>query len=375
MNQVIYLSIAAFFLISTLLIVISNVLLFSKVRVASQEYSKRVSILIPARNEERNLEECIKSLFRQGNAVLEILIYDDYSEDRTAEIIAKLMDKYPQIAKVPNVPLPPEWCGKNFACSQLAKVAKGDWLLFIDADARLADNAVNRMLTEVEARNLTFLSCWPKFETVTWAEKILMPMLNFIVFSMYPAALAMLTHPKFIHNEGLGLAHGACMFFERASYFQFGGHARVKDQIFEDTRIAQLWRKSGMRGLCLDGQELVRLRMYSSGAEIWQGFQKNIYPAFKNQINFWVFIIYHFIINLLPFLYLIIYQNTKFFFLTSLILAIRLLIAFRFRQSLLSVIFHPFAESILLLLGISSWWRCKSGKGVNWKGRTYQTSE
>ncbi len=370
-----YFYVAASLLSISLLIVISNVWLFPKVRNVVGNSTTKISLLIPARNEENNIEECVLSVLQQGGAVAEILIYNDHSEDRTGEILTRLSQQYPQIAVVPCRPLLPGWCGKNFACAQLASAASGDWLLFIDADVRLAPNAISSILAEARARNLTFLSCWPKFETVTVAEKILMPMLNFLVFSLYPSVLTILTTPQFVQNEKLGIAHGACMLFERASYEKFDGHERVKDQIFEDTRIAQLWRKSGMRGLCLDGQGFVHLRMYTSGREIWQGFQKNFFPAFKSQTSFWLFIVMHFTIYLLQFILVVFNPNSRYVLLILLVSCIRFLIALRFRQSILSVVFHPFAETLLLLLGISSWWRCISGKGVNWKGRSYQTSE
>ena len=233
---------------------LSTAIFWPKVRAAAKVFSKTLSVLIPARNEEPNLPACLDTILTQREVILEILVYDDHSIDSTQAIIQSYAAQYPLLKLVPASSLPPGWCGKNYACAQLAKVAQGKWLLFLDADARLGANAINCMLAEAEARQLTFLSCWPKFEMQSLAEKCLMPMLNFVVFSIYPSLLALGQKPELRRKAGLGLAHGACMLFERASYQAFGGHAQVKDQIFEDTRIAQLWRASGRNGLCLDGR-------------------------------------------------------------------------------------------------------------------------
>ncbi len=365
-------SLIALILTATLILTLSNCLFWSKVRQTEIEYNKLVSVLIPARNEEDNLQDCVNSVLLQGKVVREILIYDDHSTDRTAEILSDLCLQNPDIHCLTVSPLPLGWCGKNFACAQLGEASTGGWVLFLDADARLIPNAINRMLNEAQNREVTFLSCWPRFEMIGLAEKLLMPMLNFIVFSFFPGVLSLMKEPKFRANPGLGLAHGACMFFERNSYLEFGGHERVKDQIFEDTRIAQLWRTDQKPGVCLDGQDIISLRMYKTYREIWNGFQKNFYPAFKQDSSFWLFLLFHFVFFLLPFL-LTISFGYNLVISISLIYLIRFVLALRFNHSVISIIFHPVSQLFLLVLGLSSYFQCKSGRGVHWKGRAYQT--
>lgn len=332
---------------------------------------RAVSILIPARNEEKNLGDCLDAAIRQGEIVAEILIYNDHSTDGTSAIIEKYARRNQRIRCVTSLPLSPGWCGKNFACAQLAQAATGEWILFLDADARLTENAIARMLLEMETRNLTFLSCWPGLAMKSPAERLLMPLLNFAVFSIYPAPLAVMRN-----DPSLGLAHGACMLFYRKTYEEFGGHAVVRDQLFEDTRLAQLWRTSGHNGLGLDGQDVVRVRMYSSFAEIWQGFQKNFFPAFKHNFSYWAFLLTHFVLFLLPFLLLMLVITGHLSSLSVIAAALivwlmRLVLALRFRHSLLSVLLHPFGECVLILIGLVSWWKCRSGRGVVWKDRQY----
>jgi glycosyltransferase involved in cell wall biosynthesis len=323
-----------------------------------------VSVLIPARNEERHLPACLDAVLRQGAVVVEVLVYEDHSTDATAYVIRDYAGRDGRVRPVQSAALAEGWCGKDFACAQLARAAQSDWMLFLDADARLADGAVVRMIAEARRRRLTLLSCWPGLTLCGFWEKALMPMLNFTVFTLFPAPLSLARD-----DASLGLAHGACLLVDRASYEAIGGHAAVRDQIFEDTRLAQLWRVSGRRGLCLDGQELVSVRMYGSFAEIWRGFQKNFFPAFRRQTSFWAFLALHATVFFAPFFLFGLSANVA--LAAVCVLLIRAMLAARFRHPWWSNLLHPVSEAVLIALGLSSWRRCKSGKGVAWKGRVY----
>lgn len=358
-----------FLLYSALLILaitLANVFLWPRVRRGVLVGTSVVSVLIPARNEEFNLPSCLDTVIAQGDVVGQILIYDDHSDDGTAAVIDRYRGLDPRIALVPSRSIEEGWTGKNFACAQLAASATGRYLLFLDADARLEPGAVNALWQEMVRRNLQFLSCWPGLIMITAWEGVLMPMLNFVVFSIFPGPLSLLfSYPS------LALAHGACLLIERDSYRELGGHRAVRDQIFEDTRLAQLWRERGRRGLCLDGQNIVRVRMYSGLDQIWSGFQKNFYPAFKSDLSFWAFILFHLFAVLLPFLLVVVDRDWRILVAIISILMVRFLLALRFSQPLWSLIAHPLAEVMLIMLGITSWWRCKTGRGVTWKGRVY----
>ncbi len=338
-----------------------------------------VSILIPARDEETNLALCLEhALAQTSDVVREILIYDDHSTDDTARIIAGYARRDARVRGVASSKLPAGWCGKTFACARLAAEARGDWLLFLDADARLSASAASHIVAEAETREVTFLSCWPALELVGFWERALMPLLNFVVFTLYPAPLAF----KRPLDASLGLAHGSCILTRRDVYEQTGGHALVRAEIFEDVRLAQSWRACGERSLCLDGQDVLSVRMYSSFKEIWRGFQKNFFPAFRRERSFWMFILLHFTLCLLPFI-LLPFAVTNMhagaslliFTLALCVLAMRAVLAWRFGHPWWSVLLHPLGEMILLALGISSWWKCKTGRGVEWKGRHYHADD
>ncbi len=349
-----------------LAVTLANVALWPAVSRADQISRGTISILIPARNEETNLPACLDTVLRQGDSVTETLVYDDHSTDGTARVIAEFAGRDPRVRQVAAVSLPDGWCGKNFACHRLAAAAKGDRLLFIDADARLADGAATLMAGEMDRRRLTMLSCWPGLEMRGFWERVLMPMLNYVVFTIFPAPLSLI-----LPNPSLALAHGACLMFDRRTYQALGGHAAVRDQIFEDTRLAQLWRARGARGLCLDGRRIARVRMYDSFGGIWRGFQKNFYPAFRNQSSFWAFMVFHAVFFLLPFFLLAVHPSIETLLPVSTILIIRLALAVRFHHPIWSVLFHPISETVMLAIGLSSWWRCRTGRGVSWKGREY----
>ena len=359
-----YFAIITIFAAMILALVAWNVFAWPQVTGATTAQPQSVSVLIPARNEEGNLPACLASVVRQVEVVVEILVYDDHSTDATPQIISDYAGRDERVRLLRSTKLAEGWCGKNFACAQLAGAAQADWLLFLDADARLADGAVTRMMAEAERRHLTLLSCWPGLTLVSWWEKALMPMLNFVVFTLFPAPLSL-----WRQDVSLGLAHGACLLVQRASYEAIGGHAAVRDQIFEDTRLAQLWRARGRRGLCLDGQAVVSVQMYGSFGEIWHGFQKNFFPAFRYATSFWAFLALHAVIFLAPFL--LFGWSSKAALAAACVLLMRLLLAVRFRHPWWSILVHPLSEVILIALALSSWWRCKSGKGVTWKGRIY----
>ncbi len=353
-----------------LAIVLWNVLAWPRVNAEAAE-DGNLSILIPARNEARNLGECLSSVVTQCAPVKEILIYDDHSVDLTPAIIEDYASHDQRISRVPTIELPAGWGGKNFACAQLANSARGEWLLFLDADARLSEKAAARMLSEARRRELTLLSCWPALQLDSFWEWMLLPLLNFLVFTVYPAPLSMQRD-----DPSLGLAHGACILVRRNKYFAVGGHAAVRDVITEDIRLAQLWRARGERGLCLDGTGTVTVRMYRSFSEIWNGFQKNFFPGFRSRFTFWSFIALHCTLFLLPFwlLPVVVCSSAWAWGLVpavACVLLMRLLLALRFDQALWSILFHPFAEAFLILLALSSWWRCRGGLGVEWKGRRY----
>ena len=343
-------------------------------RVEEAREGGAISILIPARDEESNIGACLDAALAQPPRVVgEVLVYDDHSQDATAQIVSAHAARDARVRLVETRPLPDGWCGKTFACAQLAEAARRPWLLFLDADARLRDaGAAGRIVSEAERRGATLFSCWPHLVTRGFWEGALMPLLNFVVFTLYPAPLGL----RRTLDPSLGLAHGSCLLARRDAYEQVGGHAAVRNQIFEDVRLAQHWRARGQQSLCLDGRAVVGVRMYNSLAEIWRGFQKNFYPAFRRPLSFWLFLALHVLVFLLPFaLAPLAFARggaRGFAAAAACVLLMRAALAWRFRHPWWTVPLHPMGEAVLVALGVSSWWRCRTGRGVVWKGRRYR---
>ncbi|HEX6183431.1 MAG TPA: glycosyltransferase [Pyrinomonadaceae bacterium] len=331
-----------------------------------------ISVLIPARDEEENIAVCLDAALAQGELVGEVLVYDDHSRDGTARIVEAYARRDARVRLVRPEPLPEGWCGKTFACAHLAGEARGRWMLFLDADARLREGAAALVVREAEARGVTMLSCWPQLVTRGFWEGALMPMLNFVVFTLYPAPLALRRA-----DISLGLAHGSCVLARRDDYELVGGHASVRGEIFEDVRLAQAWRAAGRPSLCLDGRAVVGVRMYSTFGDIWRGFQKNFFPAFRGARSFGAFMALHLFVFLLPFVLLPFAATAAggawVLASAACVVLTRVVLALKFGHPWWSAPLHPLGEAVLLALGVSSWLRCMSGRGVEWKGRSYRS--
>lgn len=362
--------VCALLVCATTALVAWNVMAWPHARAAGPVRPGSVSVLIPARNEAAHIAACLDAALAGGASIREIVVYDDRSTDETAAIVGAYAYRDPRVRLVAGEELPRGWCGKNHACAQLARRAAGQWLLFLDADARLRPGAADRLLGEARDRRATMISVWPRLEMRTFWEHALMPMLNVVTFSLFPAPLSFRRG-----DPSLALAHGACVLVDRLAYERVGGHTAVKGEIFEDQRLARLWRAAGERSFCLDGQAAVSVRMYRSFAEIWSGFQKNFYPAFRHEVSFWIYLTFHLLVFTLPLVLAIASPSPLTIAAAAGTILIRLLLAMRFRHPLWPLFVHPVAESVLVGIALSSWWRCRSGRGVEWKDRRYLAVE
>lgn len=353
------------------MLVVVNMIAWPAIAPRPEGPAGAVSVIIPARNEAANIGPCLKHVVAQGEVVREVWVYDDQSTDGTRDQVAEWAARDPRVRIIAGSTLPPGWTGKNHACARAAAQAQAPWLLFLDADARLAPGAVNGLVAAADAHGATFLSAWPGLDLRGFWEQALMPMLNFCVFTLFPAPMA-----KRRRDEAFGLAHGACLLIDRRTYEAVGGHGAVRHEIFEDTLLARLWRREGHLSLGLDGQRVVRVRMYDSFAAIWRGFQKNAFLAFRNRHMFWLFVLFRAAVFTAPFVILAIglataQANWLWAVAPALVLAARAALALRFHYALWPIVLHPLAEVLLIALGLTAWWRCTSGTGVDWKGRRY----
>ncbi len=181
-----------------------------------------LSILIPARNEEANIAACVRSLVAQHYERLEVLVLDDLSEDATATIVTQLIDELPSSQKgrlrlLHGTALPSGWAGKNFACHQLAQHARGDYLLFTDADTVHDPKTAATILTWMKRFSVQLLTGQPEYLFGSLGERLVLPALNFMNMTSLPVALVNLSK-----NPALVTGNGQLLCFERSAYTAIG---------------------------------------------------------------------------------------------------------------------------------------------------------
>jgi chlorobactene glucosyltransferase len=238
--------------------------------------TKLVSVLVPARNEARNIGRCLQSLLAQDYPAMEILVLDDGSTDETAEIVAEMARKDPRLRLVRGLPLPQGWMGKNFACHQLARLARGEWLLFTDADTDHKPNTLNWAIEAAEENDADLTSLVPHTVTHTIGEQLILPIIPFGLLSCFPLALGRRVRIPF-----LTMAVGPFMLFRRESYRRIGGHRNVRGEIAEDVVLARQVRRADGRVSLLDGADQVDVHFYHGFREAWHGLAKSVFAVFE----------------------------------------------------------------------------------------------
>lgn len=238
-----------------------------------------ISVCIPARNEGRNIGPCLESLARQTYPNLEILVLDDCSEDDTLAIATALARQYPCIRVLSGRPLAPGWIGKPHACQQLGEAARGEWILFTDADTTFPPSALEDALCLAQARQADLLSGLPRMEVVTLWERLSVPMLALIGVGLVNFELV-----SRLPWSWMSGASGAFLFFRRAAYAGIGGHECVRRKIVEDVELGRAVKRAGFRVVMTDVTRMVHCRMYTTFPEVWEGFTKNFYAAFRGPL-------------------------------------------------------------------------------------------
>jgi chlorobactene glucosyltransferase len=235
-----------------------------------------VSVLIPARNEERTITAALTSLLAQDYPDFEVLVLDDDSADSTAGIVADVAWRDPRVRLLRGAPLEEGWGGKAFACHQLAREARGELLLFVDADTQHGSASIAAGVNALQSAGADLLSVIPHQRMVTFWEKVLLPLLAFSTFCYLPMFLIRRTK-----DPRLAMANGQYMLFRRAAYDAIGGHAAVRTALVEDVWLARLVKEKGLVLEVMDGGSEVSCRMYSSLRGIWNGFSKNLFAGFR----------------------------------------------------------------------------------------------
>jgi hypothetical protein len=335
-----------------------------------------ISLLIPARNEEGAIVGAVEAALASRGVTLEVVVLDDQSEDRTAALVEELARRDPRVRLEKAPPLPTGWCGKQHACHVLAGLARYPLLAFIDADVRLVPDGLARLSAFQQGSGADLVSGFPYQKTGTIFEKMLIPLIHFILLGFLPLArMRRSAHPAYAAGCGqLFLA-------QREAYEQIGGHASIRTTLHDGIKLPRAFRANGkMTDLC-DATDLASCRMYQSAKEVWFGLAKNATEGLATPTMIGPASLLLLGGQVLPVLLLgcgawlsgptLVLAGLA----TLLAYTPRLVGARRFRQSLVGALLHPVGVTILVAIQWYALLRSVVGRPATWKGRSYQRIE
>ncbi|MBO9128687.1 glycosyltransferase [Bacillus sp. 165] len=327
------------------------------------------SILVPMRNEERNVSAFITNIQKLSYPNFECIILDDQSTDNTFSLLTQAIGSDNRFRIIKGNILPKGWVGKVHACHQLSQQAAGDYFLFLDADVQIQEDTVETALALLQKRGAKLLTGFPHFPVTPWLAKLLVPMQHFIVYFHLPIMLA--NYTSRIHTTA---AHGAFMLFERNAYFSIEGHKSVKSSLVEDVHIARKMKANGHHVILANITSHVSCYMYETNKEVWSGFTKNIFIGLGRSVPlvigltafYLIFYVWPFILIVLDFHY----GMTGLLPILLLWLQ-RLYIDWCTKQQKWLFVTLPLSILSLIVIMIHSMKLALQKKNYHWKGRTY----
>jgi hypothetical protein len=337
--------------------------------------ARPVSVLIPARDEEANIRAAVESVLANEGEI-EVVVMDDGSTDRTAQIVAGMAAADPRVRLVQGAALPPGWNGKQHACHQLAGQARHEVLLFMDADVRLSKDALPRMLGYMAGRRLDLVSGFPRQVTGTLGEKVAIPQILVVLLGYLPFPMARL-HP----SPGFAAGCGQLMMVTAEAYARAGGHAAFRDRMHDGLNLPRNVRVAGGRTDICDTTPVARCRMYDNWSDLWAGFSKNATEGMAKPVALQVWTVLLFGGHHLPWLTWLLGWLADAptvvalsLWAIGLVYLARLAMALKLRQPLISVLLHPIGVGITLAIQYAAYHAAKRGRQAVWRGRAYDVN-
>lgn len=335
--------------------------------------SERVSILIPARNEAASIGHAIDAILSNGHLNFEVLVLDDHSDDETASQVQSFVARDSRVRLLESNALPALWNGKQHACWQLANNSKFEWLLFLDADVRLTKDAVSRCVAEQKRSQAPLISGFPMQETGTLAEKILIPLMHYVLLGYLPI-------DRMRSSMGVGLAAGCGQLFfaDKQVYMSIGGHSAIRNSRHDGIQLPRAFRRAGYRTDIFDATDIARCRMYTSTKEVCNGLLKNATEGIANArliVPFTILLIGGSVLPG-PSLVLGYLASAPSTALAILFVAFgisfvpRLIACKRFHQSYFGAVLHPFGVVCFVALQWVAIFRKRLGLTTKWRGRS-----
>ena len=360
----------AFYSIGGLLLITTTITVYNfctAPRIRNQSYplvqKPLISILIPARNEEKNIAETLRALLQQSYTNYEVILLDDHSEDDTYELAEEIAGTTEKVTLVRGKPLPPGWLGKNWACFQLTEYARGEVYLFIDADVHLSNRALEAALHTMHEHTVVMLSCFPTQNIGSTGAWLIVPLMNWLLLSLLP--LKLVTASSY---PSLAAANGQFMLCSKKPYDAIGGHEAVADQVVEDMELARRFKRSNYPIMTAVSYGALNCRMYGGFIDAFKGFSKNFFPGFSVSPLIFLCILTGLItVFFTPFIFVIF--RAYYLWLVLLIIIGRVIVSRISSQNpLINVILHPLQMLCMVLTGANSLYWTLTGKTV-WKGR------
>jgi hypothetical protein len=340
-----------------------------------------VSVLIPARNEERSIGAALKAVLASRGVDYEVIVLDDGSTDGTAEIVRAVADANPRV-RLETAPLLPEgWNGKQHACWVLAGLATHDVFCFLDADVRVGTEAIYRMVSQLnyavkkKQKERSLVSGFPRQETKTFLEWLLLPLIHFILLGFLPLA-----GERWSGWSGFAAGCGQFMMVRREPYFETGGHSEIPMTMHDGLLLPKLFRKHGFRTSVYDLSQDAVCRMYTSAGEVWSGLAKNATEGMGSLLRLPVFTVLLLVGQVLAFPVAMLFSARRPWapnlatvgMLLSLFM--RCFCAWRYQQKWRSVFLHPLGVLVLLLLQWYALIRKVFRRPAKWKDRKYRAA-
>jgi hypothetical protein len=333
-----------------------------------------VSVLIPARNEAASIGAAVTAALHSEQVTLDVLVLDDHSTDATAAIVRHLAAQDARVRLVTAPPLPPGWCGKQHACAVLVTQATYPLLVFVDADVRLQPQGLARLAAFLQTSGAGLVSGLPRQETGTWLERLLIPLVHFLLLGFLPFwRMRHSRHPAY------GSGCGQLFMARRQAYEKAGGHSAIRASLHDGLTLPRVFRSAGFLTDLCDATDIATCRMYRSAREVWHGLAKNateglaaprlIVPVTLLLLGGQVLPVVLCAIGLAgglsPWAFGIALLGV------SAVYYPRLQALRRFAQTPLSAVFHPLGIVVLLAIQWYAYGRAWCGRPATWKERTY----
>ena len=352
---------------------LANLPLFRTAPAPSPGVRPRVSVLVPARDEEAAITPLCRSVLASRDVEVELVVLDDDSRDGTAARVAEIAASDPRLRLVHGGTLPAGWCGKQHACWQLAALATHDVWVFLDVDVALTDDALARTVAFLDTSRADLVSGFPRQRTSATLDWLLLPLIHFLLLGFLPLARA-----RVDGSPGLAAGCGQLFCTRREAYRRAGGHEAIRASLHDGVKLPRAYRRVGLVTDVFDATDIASCRMYACDADVWRGLSKNATEGIGAPATILPFTILLLGGQVLPMVLVGVAWTrgeTGWPVTVALVAAglgwlPRLLEAARFRQSVTSGLAHPLGIVTFLVIQWTALVRRSLGLQTTWRGRS-----